>query len=57
MKTFKISIIGMLCAISAYCQDEEFKVYSNGLIYSEQTMKNLGYIVDSLNLKFKILKQ
>jgi hypothetical protein len=54
MKTFKISIIGMLCAISAYCQDEEFKVYSNGLIYSEQTMKNLGYIVDSLNLKFKI---
>lgn len=53
MKTFKISTIGMLCAISAYCQDEEFKVYSNGLIYSEQTMKNLGYIVDSLNLKFK----
>ena len=31
----------------------EFKVYPNGLIYSEYTMNKLNHIVDSLNLKFK----
>ena len=31
----------------------EYTTYPNGLIYSEPTMKKLGHIVDSLNLKFK----
>lgn len=39
--------------MSACCQKDEFKVYSNGLIYSEQTMGKLSRIVDSLNLKYK----
>lgn len=34
-------------------QESEFQIYSNGLIYSEQTMFHLNKIVDSLNLKFK----
>ena len=31
----------------------EFKRYSNGLIYSDQTLSKLTHIVDSLNLTFK----
>jgi hypothetical protein len=34
-------------------QSREFTVYENGLIYSPATMKQLGHIVDSLNLRFK----
>ena len=34
-------------------QSAEFKVYPNGLIYSEKAMNKLGHVVDSLNLKFK----
>ncbi len=34
-------------------QKNEFPVYANGLIYSEVAMEKLGFIVDSLNLKFK----
>lgn len=44
----------LMCTIFAFCQDEEFKLYKNGLIYSEQAMSKLSYIADSLNLKFKI---
>lgn len=53
MKNITTIIAGLFCTISAYCQDGEFKVYPNGLIYSEQTMNKLSHIVDSLNLKFK----
>lgn len=53
MKNIAILIIGLFSAVSAQSQYEEFKVYSNGLIYSEQTMSKLSHIVDSLNLKFK----
>lgn len=44
-----------LLAISwcSYGQQTEFKVYDNGLIYSEASMTKLGTIVDSLNLKFR----
>ncbi len=35
-------------------QNSEFKVYDNGLIYSESSVNKLKHIVDSLNLKFKI---
>lgn len=53
MKNITTLIIGLCFTISAYCQKGEFKVYPNGLIYSEQTMSKLSLIVDSLNLKFK----
>jgi hypothetical protein len=44
------------CSISTSCsfgQDEEFKIYPNGLMYSDSTMTQLEFIVDSLNLKFR----
>jgi hypothetical protein len=53
MKNITTLIAGLIFTISAYCQDGEFKVYPNGLIYSEQTMGKLSHIVDSLNLKYK----
>lgn len=53
MKNITTLIIGLCFIITAYSQDREFKVYPNGLIYSEQTMGKLSHIVDSLNLKFK----
>lgn len=53
MKNISALIIVLLCTISAYSQNGEFKIYSNGLIYSKQTMGKLSHIVDSLNLKFK----
>lgn len=34
-------------------QNAEFNIKSNGLIYGEQTIRQLRYIVDSLNLKFR----
>lgn len=39
--------------LSTFGQQNEFKVYNNGLIYSEEAMLKLGHIVDSLNLKYK----
>jgi len=53
MKNITTIIVGLFFTISAYCQDGEFKVYPNGLIYSERTMSKLSHIVDSLNLKYK----
>ena len=40
-------------SLTATAQDTEFTIHDNGLIYDEQTMSRLGYIVDSLNLRFK----
>lgn len=53
MKNITMLIIGWCYTISAYCQSGEFKIYPNGLIYSQQTMSKLSRIADSLNLKFK----
>lgn len=44
-----LSIVAPCCA-----QNNEFNVSSNGLIYSDTTVKQLKFIVDSLNLKFKV---
>lgn len=44
---------GLLISLISFSQEREFPVYSNGLIYSEPTMRKLSLIVDSLNLKFK----
>lgn len=53
MKNTITLFAGLIFSLSAYCQVGEFKVYPNGLIYSEQTMGKLSHIVDSLNLKYK----
>lgn len=53
MKTLAMLIFAFFSTIAAFCQNGEFKVYPNGLIYSEQTMDKLSKIVDSLNLKYK----
>ena len=53
MRNLITLVAGLFLTISVYSQEGEFKVYSNGLIYSEQTMTKLSHIVDSLNLKFK----
>lgn len=37
----------------SFGQSNEFKLYSNGLIYSEQTMNRLSRVADSLNLRYK----
>lgn len=48
-------IIAFLFGISQInAQYSEFKLYDNGLIYSEASMGKLKHIVDSLNLKFKV---
>ncbi len=38
---------------ASFGQDSEFKESKNGLIYSDTTINQLKFIVDSLNLKFK----
>ncbi|MFY7909440.1 MAG: hypothetical protein ACOVO2_07810 [Emticicia sp.] len=50
-----VVIIPLLFFITtSFSQNTEFSNYSNGLIYSDQTITQLRFIVDSLNLKFKI---
>jgi len=43
-----------LFSMFSHAQNSEFKVYNNGLIYSENAVGKLKHIVDSLNLKFKV---
>ncbi|MES1181847.1 MAG: hypothetical protein ABUL44_03540, partial [Flavobacterium sp.] len=49
---FRISMF--FFSIPAFSQENEFKIYPNGLMYDEQTMSKLGHIADSLNLRFKV---
>lgn len=44
----------VLFCLNLSAQNTEFKVYENGLIYSENSVSKLKHIVDSLNLKFKV---
>jgi len=48
--TFLFLLMGLTC----YSQVTEFRNSSNGLIYSDTTIRQLKFIVDSLNLKFKV---
>ncbi len=48
-----ITTLLLFCALCSNAQSGEFTVYSNGLIYDNNTMGQLTHIVDSLNLKFK----
>jgi hypothetical protein len=50
----KIFVFMILFCINLNAQNAEFKVYNNGLIYSENSVDKLKHIVDSLNLKFKV---
>ncbi len=54
MKTKLLLIFFFFFGLLSYGQYSEFKVYDNGLIYSENAVAKLKYIVDSLNLKFKV---
>src|SRR5688572_25371992 len=49
-------IVLLILAIGTGCfsQGTEFDNSNNGLIYSDTTIKQLKFIVDSLNLKFKV---
>ena len=49
-----IFVFMILFSIHLNAQTNEFKVYDNGLIYSENAVDKLKHIVDSLNLKFKV---
>lgn len=50
----KLFAFMILMSINLTAQNTEFKVYDNGLIYSENSVNKLKHIVDSLNLKFKV---
>lgn len=53
MKRIPILLIIIISSIYCNAQDGEFDIHSNGLMYSDTTMTQLRFIVDSLNLKFK----
>ncbi|HEY0261944.1 MAG TPA: hypothetical protein VGB95_02885, partial [Chitinophagales bacterium] len=52
----QVIVIAFLLSIGELCvaQDTEFELHENGLIYSDTTVQHLKFIVDSLNLKFKV---
>jgi hypothetical protein len=50
----KLIVFMILICMDLNAQSTEFKVYDNGLIYSENSVSKLKHIVDSLNLKFKV---
>lgn len=52
-KNILIIILIYIQIVICYSQNKEFTIYDNGLIYSDTTIANLNYIVDSLNLKYK----
>ncbi len=54
MRTFCSLALALLSTVCCFGQSPEFTVHSNGLIYSDTTMRQLAFIVDSLNLKFKV---
>lgn len=54
MKSLIATILFLLFGINSFSQNTEFGKSNNGLIYSDTTVKQLKFIVDSLNLKFKV---
>lgn len=52
MKNYFLAISVTLCSLTF--GQSEFKTFKNGLMYSPETMDQLTYIVDSLNLKYKV---
>jgi len=54
MKKLLVMMIVLASQTASKGQSSEFKLYPNGLIYSEETMGKLSNIVDSLNLRYKV---
>lgn len=54
MKRMILPLIGIVLSLGATAQNTEFKQSESGLIYSDTTIKQLKFIVDSLNLKFRV---
>lgn len=54
MKFLNLIFTFLISTVICSGQGGEFKIYSNGLMYHDTTMKKLEKIVDSLNLKFKV---
>lgn len=51
----KLPVIALiLLTLTSFAQNTEFAEFPNGLIYSDATIRKLKFIVDSLNLKFKV---
>ena len=48
------TILFFLFGFECFSQDTEFGKSDNGLIYTDSTVKQLKFIVDSLNLKFRV---
>ena len=46
-------IVALLFALTVTGQRKEFRERANGLIYGQETMAQLSYIVDSLNTRFE----
>ncbi len=53
MKKIIVLLFAFIIFNQIMAQTDEFKTYSNDLIYSNNTMSQLSHIVDSLNLKYK----
>lgn len=49
-----LPILSLLLSITCFAQSPEFNQSPNSLIYSDATVAQLKFIVDSLNLKFKV---
>jgi hypothetical protein len=49
-----LSIIFLLTCVTSFGQLTEFERSDNGLIYPDSTIKQLKFIVDSLNIKFRV---
>ena len=53
MKRLLLLTTVLVQTLAGHSQQPEFKVYANGLVYSDTTMQQLKHIVDSLNIKFR----
>ena len=53
MKQLTIFLVFIFSCTISFGQNGEFKIYSSGLMYSDTTMRQLEFIVDSLNIKFR----
>lgn len=56
-QSITIILLVLLFGTTSFSQVNEFGKSNNGLIYSDTSLKQLKFIVDSLNLKFKVWKQ
>jgi hypothetical protein len=53
MKPLVLTVLVYFLHFLSYSQSSEFKTYPSGLMYSDTTMNQLSFIVDSLGVKFR----